>query len=155
MYHILFFPNSPLLVVNEWRFNWRSDSCEKARGREKKWDFNRMQMTKCRQMNRGSEVGIGITSEKEMIKKCIDTSMTQPPRKCALCRFLKSLCASHHFKNLQVNESSFFSFSWFFLLANSNSSNFKNSYYESKTKILQDLRRNLNLFWFYIVKYNI
>ncbi|KAG9432100.1 adenylate cyclase type 6 isoform X1 [Apis mellifera carnica] len=53
-------------------------------------------------MNRGSEVGIGITSEKEMIKKCIDTSMTQPPRKCALCRFLKSLCASHHFKNLQV-----------------------------------------------------
>lgn len=107
MYHILFFPNSLLLVMNE---TGDQIVVKKREEGKKKWDFNRMQMTKCRQMNRGSEVGIGITSEKEMIKKCIDTSMTQSPRKCALCRFLKSLCASHHFKNLQVNESFFFLF---------------------------------------------
>ncbi|XP_043523432.1 adenylate cyclase type 6 [Frieseomelitta varia] len=53
-------------------------------------------------MGRGSEVGVGLTAGKDMQETNANASITQPPRKCALCRFLKSLCASHRFKNLQV-----------------------------------------------------
>ncbi|CAL7942136.1 unnamed protein product [Xylocopa violacea] len=55
-------------------------------------------------MSRGSEVGVGLASGRESTAQeaGVNTSITQPARKCALCRFLKSLCASHRFKNLQV-----------------------------------------------------
>ncbi|XP_015430414.1 PREDICTED: adenylate cyclase type 6 [Dufourea novaeangliae] len=54
-------------------------------------------------MGRGSEVGVGLTTGRETSQEtAVNTSITQPPRKCALCRFLNSLCASHRFKNLQV-----------------------------------------------------
>ncbi|KAK1123540.1 hypothetical protein K0M31_008245 [Melipona bicolor] len=55
-------------------------------------------------MSRGSEIGVGLTAGKDIMQETnANASITQPPRKCALCRFLKSLCASHRFKNLQVN----------------------------------------------------
>lgn len=64
--------------------------------------INEITMTDfCRQMSRGSEVGVGLTAGKDTMQET-NASITQPPRKCALCRFLKSLCASHRFKNLQV-----------------------------------------------------
>nr|XP_034190588.1 adenylate cyclase type 6 [Osmia lignaria] len=55
-------------------------------------------------MNRGSEIGVGLTgnSVEATQEVNVNTPITQPARKCALCRFLKSLCASHRFKNLQV-----------------------------------------------------
>ncbi|XP_071873845.1 adenylate cyclase type 6 isoform X1 [Bombus fervidus] len=54
-------------------------------------------------MSRGSEVGVGLRTGKEQTQEAsVNATITQPARKCALCRFLKSLCASHRFKNLQV-----------------------------------------------------
>ncbi|KOX73401.1 hypothetical protein WN51_14447 [Melipona quadrifasciata] len=54
------------------------------------------------EMTRGSEIGVGLTAGKDITQETnANASITQPPRKCALCRFLKSLCASHRFKNLQ------------------------------------------------------
>ncbi|KAI4496148.1 hypothetical protein M0802_008015, partial [Mischocyttarus mexicanus] len=55
-------------------------------------------------MNRGSEVAVGINVVgKEPITETVSSPViTQPSRRCAFCRFVSSLCASHHFKNLQV-----------------------------------------------------
>ncbi|KAI4480564.1 hypothetical protein M0804_010117 [Polistes exclamans] len=55
-------------------------------------------------MNRGSEVAVGINVVgKESITETVSSPIiTEPSRRCAFCRFLSSLCASHHFKNLQV-----------------------------------------------------
>ncbi|XP_076397120.1 adenylate cyclase type 6 isoform X1 [Megachile rotundata] len=55
-------------------------------------------------MNRGSEIGVGLigNSVETTQEVNVQPQTTQPPRKCALCQFLKSLCASHRFTNLQV-----------------------------------------------------
>ncbi|KAG7212622.1 hypothetical protein KM043_012911 [Ampulex compressa] len=54
-------------------------------------------------MGRGSEVGVGLGAGRETIAEvAVTPGVTQPPRRCALSRFLSSLCASHRFKNLQV-----------------------------------------------------
>ncbi|EFN75363.1 hypothetical protein EAI_06146 [Harpegnathos saltator] len=55
------------------------------------------------EMARGSEVGVGSTSGREtMAEAATNAGITQSTQKCALSRFLSSLCASHRFKNLQV-----------------------------------------------------
>ncbi|XP_014611837.1 PREDICTED: adenylate cyclase type 6 isoform X1 [Polistes canadensis] len=55
-------------------------------------------------MNRGSEVavGINIVGKESITETASSPIITEPSRRCAFCRFLSSLCASHHFKNLQV-----------------------------------------------------
>ncbi|XP_020289621.1 adenylate cyclase type 5 isoform X2 [Pseudomyrmex gracilis] len=52
---------------------------------------------------RGSEAGMGPTIEKDSaMEAATNADITQRTRKCALSGFLSSLCASHRFKNLQV-----------------------------------------------------
>ncbi|XP_067217239.1 adenylate cyclase type 6 isoform X2 [Linepithema humile] len=52
---------------------------------------------------RGSEVGMAPTTGRESITETTaNAGITQRTRKCALSRFLSSLCGSHRFKNLQV-----------------------------------------------------
>ncbi|XP_024943776.1 adenylate cyclase type 6 [Cephus cinctus] len=54
-------------------------------------------------MGRGSEVGIGATTGREVIvEAALNSRVTENPPRCALSRFLSALCASHRFKNLQV-----------------------------------------------------
>ncbi|XP_072761762.1 adenylate cyclase type 5 isoform X3 [Anoplolepis gracilipes] len=54
-------------------------------------------------MARGSEVGIAPTTGREsMAEAAANAGITQRTPKCALSRFLSSLCGSHHFKNLQL-----------------------------------------------------
>lgn len=57
----------------------------------------------CLQVARGSEVGMAPTTGREsMAEAAANAGITQHTRKCALSRFLSSLCSSHRFKNLQV-----------------------------------------------------
>ncbi|CAL1678994.1 unnamed protein product [Lasius platythorax] len=52
---------------------------------------------------RGSEVGMGpMTGRESMAEAAANAGITQRTPKCALSRFLSSLCGSHRFKNLQV-----------------------------------------------------
>ncbi|KAL6431584.1 hypothetical protein ACFW04_007269 [Cataglyphis niger] len=52
---------------------------------------------------RGSEVGLGPTTGREsMAEAAANAGITQRTPKCALSRFLSSLCGSNRFKNLQV-----------------------------------------------------
>ncbi|XP_066602561.1 adenylate cyclase type 6-like, partial [Prorops nasuta] len=54
-------------------------------------------------MGRGSEVGVGLgTGREAMAEAAANAAITQQSRRCALSRFLSSLCTSHRFKNLQV-----------------------------------------------------
>ncbi|XP_018378348.1 PREDICTED: adenylate cyclase type 6 [Trachymyrmex cornetzi] len=54
-------------------------------------------------MTRGSEIGAApITGRESVTEAATNVGITQHTRKCALSRFLSSLCGSHHFKNLQV-----------------------------------------------------
>ncbi|XP_011330460.1 adenylate cyclase type 6 isoform X2 [Ooceraea biroi] len=54
-------------------------------------------------VTRGSEVGMApATGRESMAEATANTGLTQRTRKCALSRFLSSLCGSHRFKNLQV-----------------------------------------------------
>ncbi|KAK2585367.1 hypothetical protein KPH14_010044 [Odynerus spinipes] len=54
-------------------------------------------------MSRGSEIGVGINVGTETIPETASNpEMTLPARRCALSKFLRSLCKSHCFKNLQV-----------------------------------------------------
>ncbi|EZA59579.1 hypothetical protein X777_00422 [Ooceraea biroi] len=53
-------------------------------------------------VTRGSEVGMApATGRESMAEATANTGLTQRTRKCALSRFLSSLCGSHRFKNLQ------------------------------------------------------
>ncbi|KAL2726710.1 adenylate cyclase type 6 isoform X1 [Vespula squamosa] len=54
--------------------------------------------------NRGSEVAVSIDADgKEPTPEIVSSpEITPPTTECALSRFLSSLCASHRFKNLQV-----------------------------------------------------
>ncbi|XP_039303095.1 adenylate cyclase type 5 isoform X2 [Solenopsis invicta] len=54
-------------------------------------------------VTRGSEIGVAPTTGQETATEATaNVGITQHTRKCALSRFLSSLCGSHHFKNLQV-----------------------------------------------------
>jgi len=63
----------------------------------------------CSQMARGSEIGMAPTIGRESVTEAAaSVGITQHTRKCALSRFLSSLCGSHHFKNLQVGMATVF-----------------------------------------------
>lgn len=62
-------------------------------------------------MGLGSEIGVSLAAGgvKEPISvTAINASFTENERKCALSRFLRALCRSHRFKNLQVSNFLFY-----------------------------------------------
>ncbi|XP_046419665.1 adenylate cyclase type 6 [Neodiprion virginianus] len=54
-------------------------------------------------VGRGSEVGVGLSSDRDAIMEAaVNAGMTRRRPRCGLSRFLSALCASHRFRNLQV-----------------------------------------------------